>query len=104
MINEEIVEVLQKKSKFLCINVQTNSGNRGFNLFTKFQKADLLVLDEPEIRLGLSIRYKRLDKIIYNKKLQKFKNIMITLGVNGLALRLDGEKKNILISQLYPQM
>ena len=93
MINEEIVEVLQKKSKFLCINVQTNSGNRGFNLFTKFQKADLLVLDEPEIRLGLSVRYKNLDKIIYDKKLQKFKNIMITLGVNGLALRLYGEKK-----------
>ena len=93
LINEEIVEVLQKKSKFLCINVQTNSGNRGFNLFTKFQKADLLVLDEPEIRLGLSVRYKNLDKIIYDKKLQKFKNIMITLGVNGLALRLYGEKK-----------
>ena len=93
LINDEVAEILQKKSKFLCINIQTNSGNRGFNLFTKFKKADLLALDEPEIRLGLSARYKSLDKIIYDKKLQNFKNIMITLGVNGLALKLSGEKK-----------
>ena len=64
-----------------------------FNLFTKFQKADLLVLDEPELRLGLSFKYKALDKIIYDKRLQKFKNVMIPLGVNGLALKLSGENK-----------
>jgi rfaE bifunctional protein nucleotidyltransferase chain/domain len=93
LISDEVVQLLQKKSRFLCLNVQTNSGNRGFNLFSKFQKADLLVLDEPEIRLGLSARYKPLNEIIYNHKLKKFKNIMITLGVNGLALRLYKEKK-----------
>ena len=100
LINDEVVIILQKKSKFLCINVQTNSGNRGFNLFTKFQKADLLVLDEPELRLGLSFKYKALDKIIYDKRLQKFKNVMITLGVNGLALKLSGENKYTLFPAL----
>ncbi len=100
LINDEVVKILEEKSKFLCINVQTNSGNRGFNLFSKFQKADLLVLDEPELRLGLSVRYKPLNKIIYSDKLLKFKNIMITLGVNGLALKLFREKKFIFFPAL----
>ena len=38
------------------------SGNRGYNLFTKFKSADLLVLDEPEARLGLSMRYANFEK------------------------------------------
>jgi len=100
LINDEVIKILEEKSKFLCINVQTNSGNRGFNLFSKFQKADLLVLDEPELRLGLSARYKPLNKIIYSTKLRKFKNIMITLGVNGLALKLFREKKFIFFPAL----
>ncbi len=88
MINNEIISTLEKKSKYLCLNVQTNSGNRGYNLFTKFKCADLLVLDEPEARLGLSMRYANFEKIIQNKKLKKFKNIMITRGINGLAVKL----------------
>ena len=47
-----------EKIKISCINVQTNSGNRGFNLFTKFQKADLLVLDEPELDLVFRLNIK----------------------------------------------
>jgi bifunctional ADP-heptose synthase (sugar kinase/adenylyltransferase) len=57
-------------------------------------------LDEPELRLGLSARYTDLNKIIYSNKLSKFKNIMITLGVNGLALKLSGEKKFIFFPAL----
>ena len=73
MFNKSIVKILEKKSKFLCVNVQTNSGNRGYNLYKKFDKANLLVLDEPEIRLGLTNRYKTLEKIITSKELKIIK-------------------------------
>ena len=87
MFNKSIVKILEKKSKFLCVNVQTNSGNRGYNLYKKFVKANLLVLDEPEIRLGLTNRYKTLEKIITSKELKNYKNLMVTRGIKGLMLR-----------------
>ncbi len=87
MFNKSIVKILEKKSKFLCVNVQTNSGNRGYNLYKKFDKANLLVLDEPEIRLGLTNRYKTLEKIITSKELKNYKNLMVTRGIKGLMLR-----------------
>ena len=65
----------------MCLNVQTNSGNRGYNLFEKYSKSNLPVLDEPEIRLGMSSRYKSLEWIIKSKELKSYKNIMITRGI-----------------------
>ena len=32
LIDNEVVKILERAKK-LCVNVQTNSGNRGFNLF-----------------------------------------------------------------------
>ncbi len=43
-------------SAYLAINVQTNSGNYGFNLATKYQHADYLCVDEPEARLATQNR------------------------------------------------
>jgi len=87
LFTTKVVNLIESKSKFLCVNVQTNSGNRGFNLFNKFSKANLLVLDEPEIRLGLSDKYSSLDKIINSKKLKLFNSIMITRGIKGLLYK-----------------
>lgn len=92
MFSKEIVDILQKYSKYLCINIQTNSGNRGYNLFKKFSKANLLVLDEPEARLGLSDRYSLLKNLVKSKEFKKYKNLMITRGIKGLAFR---DKKNL---------
>lgn len=39
-------------SRYLAINVQTNSGNYGFNLATKYKYADYLCVDEAEARLA----------------------------------------------------
>ena len=36
LINSEIIKILHK-SKYLSANIQTNSGNRGYNLFTKYK-------------------------------------------------------------------
>jgi rfaE bifunctional protein nucleotidyltransferase chain/domain len=97
MFNREVINIIQKYSKFLCLNVQTNSGNRGYNLFKKFTKADLLVLDEPEARLGLSDRYGSLDDLIISKDLKKFKNLIVTRGIKGLICR-DWKAKNGFLS------
>ncbi len=87
MFNDENIKILEKKSNHLCVNVQTNSGNRGFNLFKKFKRADLLVIDEPEVRLGLSERYLKISDIICHNELSKYKDLVVTRGIKGLLIK-----------------
>ncbi len=96
LLNNEIIKIIQKKSKYLCLNVQTNSGNRGYNLFKKYDYANLLMLDEPEVRLGLQDRYSSLTDIIKNNQLKKFKDLIITRGIKGLAFRSMRNKSSYL--------
>ena len=52
MLNEELINLISKKSKFLAVNTQTNAGNSGFNVISKYPKVDYVCLDEREIRLA----------------------------------------------------
>jgi len=84
LITPKITKLLSKKANFLAVNVQTNSANLGFNLVTKFPKADYICIDEPEIRLACHDKYSNLEQLITNisKKL-KCDNIIITRGHRG---------------------
>ena len=92
LFNSEIINLIQKKAKFICANIQTNSGNRGFNLFTKYSKLDLLCVDEPELRLGLKEKYIPINKLIKNNNLKNYKNIIVTRGINGLIIKLRNSR------------
>ena len=76
--NERIYKVILQNSKKLAINTQTNSDNRGFNLITKYKKANLICIDEPEIRLALSDSFSNLDYL--SKKLNNLINFEILLS------------------------
>lgn len=43
-------------ARFLAVNAQCNSSNMGFNLITKYPRADYICIDSPEVRLALSDR------------------------------------------------
>ncbi len=45
------IEKICEKSKFLAVNTQTNAGNKGYNLISKYPRADFISIAEPEIRL-----------------------------------------------------
>jgi len=80
------LKALAQLKVFKAINVQTNSGNYGFNLFHKHEKYNYLTIDERELRLGMNDRFT--DEIIIAKKafMQREKgSIGVTLGVNGSA-------------------
>jgi rfaE bifunctional protein nucleotidyltransferase chain/domain len=81
---KKIINVLVKKSKYLAINVQTNSGNLPFNLVTKYNKADYVCIDKPEVMLAVGKKNISIEEIRNDllKKI-KFKNICITDGRNG---------------------
>ena len=85
--NRNIYNLIIKNSKLVSINVQTNSDNKGFNLITKYNSANLICIDEPEIRLALSDRYSSF-KILAKKlsKIVKFDTLVITRGNWGISI------------------
>lgn len=84
LITPKIVKVLSKKSNFLAVNVQTNSANLGFNLITKFLRADYVCIDEPEIRFACHDRFSNIEKLTLaiGRKLNCNK-IIVTRGHKG---------------------
>lgn len=83
-IDNNIIEVLSKKAKFLAVNTQTNSANTGYNLITKYQRADYVCIDEPEIRLAVHDKYGKLENLILKiAKTLGCKKITVTRGHKG---------------------
>ena len=84
MLTNKIIKVICSKAPYLCLNVQTNSANTGFNLVTKYPRADLVCIDKMELRLATHDKLsdlKKLSKEVYEKL--KCKYIMVTRGPHG---------------------
>lgn len=79
-VTQSMIETLTRKAKFLAVNAQTNSANHGFNLITKYPRADYVVLDELEARLAAHDRDSLVEQVI--EKLG-YRNIIVTLGGRG---------------------
>jgi len=80
----EIIDVVCEKSRFLAVNAQTNSANMGFNLVTKYPRADYICLDEAEARLACHDRTGDLREI--NTRLAKSSGcskVAVTQGHQG---------------------
>jgi rfaE bifunctional protein nucleotidyltransferase chain/domain len=56
MIAQSSIAALTKNSRFLAVNTQSNSANLGFNLITKYDRADYICIDLPEARVAVSDR------------------------------------------------
>lgn len=52
-ISDAMVSILCEKSRFLAVNAQANSGNRGFHTVTRYPRADYVCIAEHEIRLEM---------------------------------------------------
>ncbi len=75
---------------FVAINAQTNASNIGFNLISKYQKADYVVIDEYEARLAAGDRHSSIRDVIWKVATGKFRKMVVTLGNRG-AIGWDGE-------------
>ncbi len=50
-------------AKFLAVNAQTNSANVGFNLITRYRRADYVCVDAPEARLACGARSASIEEL-----------------------------------------
>jgi sugar/nucleoside kinase (ribokinase family) len=93
---EKIIAFLADKSKFLALNVQTNSTNFGFNPIHKFPKADYICLDEIESRLAAGNRFGRIEDIVsLIAEKMSCPRISVTLGQRGVLIYDRGAIINV---------
>ena len=57
LMGPQAIDLLIEKAPFLAVNAQSNSANHGFNLITKYRKADYICIDEPEAQLAVHDKY-----------------------------------------------
>jgi rfaE bifunctional protein nucleotidyltransferase chain/domain len=83
-LSPKMVQTLCASAKFLAVNTQTNSANSGFNLITKYPRADYVCIDEPEIRLALSNKFSDLKELILEiARRTQAPCVTVTRGHNG---------------------
>jgi rfaE bifunctional protein nucleotidyltransferase chain/domain len=93
-IDDEMINLIINKSKFLAVNTQINSGNRGFHVINRYKRADFVSLNEPELRLAAHNRHESLDNVC--KKISKQVSasyLSVTRGTKGVVMLEDFENK-----------
>ncbi len=91
-VSEKMIKTIEKLSKKLAVNTQTNSANAGYNLVTKYSKPDFVCLDEPELRLAAQQKHADIDTLAINIAGEINTNyFIVTLGKMG-SLGVDKAK------------
>jgi rfaE bifunctional protein nucleotidyltransferase chain/domain len=84
MLGKSAIDTLINSSKFLAVNTQSNSANLGYNLITKYPKADYTCIDAPEAQLACSDRLSPIGDIAHRiLETMDCKKIIITRGKHG---------------------
>lgn len=81
LITPRLIEIICKKAKKLALNVQTNGANAGFNLVSKYPRANLICIDEIELRYATHDRFGELPCLI--EKVQKAMQSNFLLTTRG---------------------
>ena len=93
-ISPNMIEILCDRAKFLSVNTQMNSGNRGFHAITRYPKADFISLNGPELRMATHNRSAPLETLIEQvAQKTQVKYFTATLGREG-ALLFDAKGKS----------
>ena len=83
-INTAIRDILEKKAKYLSINVQSNSANMGYNYINHYKNPNFIVLNEAELRLPLMRRFEEIHDVIEEfYRVFKYEKFLVTVGKKG---------------------
>lgn len=67
MITAPVVRALVENARFLAVNTQTNSANFGYNLITKYPRADYVCIDLAEARLAAGDKHSGVEAIVRDR-------------------------------------
>ena len=86
-IDPAIRQVLTDKARFLAVNTQMNSGNRGYHVITHYARADFISLNEPELRLAAHERNGSLENLAFEvAAMLGARHVAVTRGTRGALL------------------
>jgi rfaE bifunctional protein nucleotidyltransferase chain/domain len=88
-ISTNMIQKLCDHARFLAVNTQVNSGNRGYHSINRYPRADFVSLNGPELRVATHNRHDSFESLA-KKLLKKIEaeHFAVTLGSEG-ALLLD---------------
>lgn len=93
LIDKEILNLISRTKKKLCVNAQINAGNFGYNLITKYKKADFVCLNKNEAQSAIQDNTNNYEKILNKLKNRvKCDSWCITLGSGGSIIKYKKEK------------
>jgi rfaE bifunctional protein nucleotidyltransferase chain/domain len=78
--------------RFLAVNTQTNTGNYGYNLITKYRRADYVCIDAPEARLATGDRFSPVPELASRlaNRYVECPRLIITQGRGGCVTYEQG--------------
>jgi rfaE bifunctional protein kinase chain/domain/rfaE bifunctional protein nucleotidyltransferase chain/domain len=85
LLTPSMIATLQRHARFLAVNAQSNSANMGYNLITKYDRADYICIDAPEARLAVSDRTSDIEYVASKLLPSRIDcpRIVVTHGKNG---------------------
>ena len=94
LLQTKAIRLAEEKAKFLAVNCQTNSSNYGMNIITKYNRADVFVVDERELNLACAQSFEDNDVLLSDLISRlKGKYGFLTLGASG-ALGMTAQDKS----------
>jgi len=84
LLDQEAIDMITKRSKYIAVNTQANAGNHGFNCISKYKSADYVCIAIRE--LELTLRKKNIPPEKHIEQLTRdydYKNLVVTTGSNG---------------------
>lgn len=92
LIAPSTMEIIQKEARFLTLNAQTNAANVGYNLITKYERADFICIDAPEARMAVGDKHSPIEEIVHKiAKRLHCPNIVVTHGEHGCLVYQEGK-------------
>ncbi|MBF0570595.1 MAG: adenylyltransferase/cytidyltransferase family protein [Candidatus Omnitrophica bacterium] len=70
LLTKKLIDIICSKAKYLAVNAQTNSANIGFNMVTKYPRANCVCIDELELRFAAHDKFsdpRHLAKNVYEQ-------------------------------------
>jgi rfaE bifunctional protein kinase chain/domain/rfaE bifunctional protein nucleotidyltransferase chain/domain len=88
MLDADAIALLQEHAKFLAVNTQTNSANLGYNLITRYSRADMVSIDAPEAQLATRDRFSRIEDLVTENLSKQIDcdRIIVTHGQDGCVI------------------
>lgn len=82
---------IAESAKFLAANAQSNAGNYGFNLVTKYRGPSYVCVDEPEARLATGMADGPIDSVLHELAISMVDaDLIVTHGRYGCVHRRAG--------------